>query len=194
MKKTILIIIVVLVYSTLFSQTNNEQLQQIVKTNPGVYIDVIVDSKPEVQKLIHDFSIERGDVKQVDEKFNVKIWITQRDIQKFIDKNISFTIDWESLDYDLLSATLTMATTVAQMESWNRYPTYSVYLQMMSNFQTNFPDFCQIDTILSNTTKNHKILAAKVGNLTDNVQNKPAFLYSLLCMEMRFVDMYLCLD
>lgn len=178
MKNIFLTIVLFVLCNSLFSQTNNDQLQLIVKAFPGVYVDVVVNSKPEVQKLINDFSIERGDVKQADEHFNVKIWITQKDVQKFIDKNISFSIDWESIDYELLSPTLTMATTVAQMASWNRYPTYSVYLQMMSDFQTNFPGFCHIDTILANTTRNHAILAAKVGNLTDNIQNKPAFLYS----------------
>jgi len=178
MKKSILILFTLFLWNSIFSQTNNDQLHLIVKAFPGVYVDVVADSKPEVQKLINDFSIERGDVKQAEDKFNVKIWITLNDVQKFIDKNIPFSIDWESIDYELLSPTLTMATTVAQMASWNRYPTYSVYLQMMSDFQTNFPEFCQIDTILANTARNHAILAAKVGNLTDNVQNKPAFLYS----------------
>lgn len=178
MKNIFLTIVLFVLCNSLFSQTNNDQLQLIVKAFPGVYVDVVVNSKPEVQKLIHDFSIERGDVKPTEDHFNVKIWITQKDVQKFIDKNISFSIDWESIDYELFSPTLTMATTVAQMASWNRYPTYSVYLQMMSDFQTNFPGFCHIDTILANTTRNHAILAAKVGNLTDNIQNKPAFLYS----------------
>lgn len=178
MKKYIFTILLVFVFNALFSQSNFKQLQEIIKDHPGVYVDVVLNSKLEVQKLINDFSIERGDVKQVNDQFNVKIWITQRYLQLFEDQNIPFTIDWSSLDYESLTPTLTMATTVAQMASWNRYPTYSVYLQMMSNFQTNFPDFCQIDTILATTTRNHAILAAKVGNLTDNVQNKPAFLYS----------------
>lgn len=178
MKKISLFILILFVINSLFAQTDPKELLDIVKTNPGVYIDVVVNSKTEVQKLINDFSIERGDIKKNNEIFNVKIWITQLDVQKFIEKNIPFSIDWESIDSELLSPTLTMATTVAQMASWNRYPTYSVYLQMMSDFQTNFPDYCRIDTILSNTTKNHKILAAKIGNFNDNIQNKPAFLYS----------------
>ena len=178
MKKISLFILILFVINSLFAQSETKELIEIIKTNPGVYVDVVVNSKPEVQKLINDFSIERGDVKNSNEKFIVKIWITQLDVQKFIDKNIPFSIDWESIDSELLSPTLTMATTVAQMASWNRYPTYSVYLQMLSDFQTNFPDYCRIDTILSNTTKNHKILAAKIGNLNDNIQNKPAFLYS----------------
>lgn len=178
MRKLLFVLVIFFSFHTLFSQSNDHQLERLIKEYSGVYVDVVLDSKAEVQKLIRDFSIERGDVKPCNEKFNVKIWITHLDLQKFKDLNIPYTIDPEILEKESYSATLTMATTVAQMASWNRYPTYSVYLQMMQDFQTNFPNYCKIDTILSHTTKNHLILAAKVGNLTDNIQNKPAFLYS----------------
>lgn len=178
MRKLFFICVIFFVFQTLFSQSDYLHLELLIKEKSGAYVDVVVDSKADVQKLIDDFSIERGDVKLNNEKFNVKIWITHLDFKKFKDKKIPFSIDIDDLEKEAYSPTLTMATTVAQMVSWNRYPTYSVYLQMMQNFQTDFPNFCKIDTIHSQTTKNHAVLAAKVGNLNDNIQNKPAFLYS----------------
>lgn len=163
--------------NALFSQNAND-LVKIVNQHPGVYLDVIVDTKEEVQLLMNDFSIERGDVQKRGTQYHLKIWMTKVYIDKFLEKNISYQIDPSSLSLSESKPALTMATTVDQMASWNRYPTYSVYLQMMSNFQANFPELCKIDTILAITPLNHSILAARISTTLDQHQNKPAFLYS----------------
>jgi PKD repeat protein len=48
--------------------------------------------------------------------------------------------------YDTSKA-LTMATTTAQMANWDRYPTHAVYLQMLDDFATNYPDLCEVEII-----------------------------------------------
>lgn len=42
---------------------------------------------------------------------------------------------------------VTMATTLQQMDDWDRYPTYEVYTAMMQRFVDSFPQLCHIDTI-----------------------------------------------
>ena len=42
---------------------------------------------------------------------------------------------------------LTMAGTVEEMYSWDRYPTYPVYVAMMERFVDSFPSLCHLDTI-----------------------------------------------
>lgn len=157
---------------------NNHDLKRVVEQLPGVFLNVTVNSKKEVQDLMNDFSIERGDVTRNGDQYYVKIWMTKVYVDLFMEKEIPYTIDSNSLSISEPKPALTMATTVDQMGSWNRYPTYSVYLQMMNNFQTNFPELCKIDTILANTTLNHKILAARISTTLGTSQNKPAFLYS----------------
>ena len=181
MKRFGLLILAFFLINALFSQTIND-LKSIVNQYPGVYVDVIANSKEEVQQLIKDFSIERGDVKKNGTQYNVKIWMTRIYIDKFIEKGIPYHIDSTSIVGSNEKPALTMATTVEQMASWNRYPTYSVYLQMLTNFQNNFPTLCKIDTILAQTNLNHAILAARITNSDSDNQNKPAFLYSA-CMH-----------
>jgi hypothetical protein len=182
MKKIIFLICILFSFTTLFSQNNHDELIQIINTTPGVYVDVIVNSQEEVQSLIHDFSIERGDVRKMNDQYQVKIWLTKIYITAFIERAIPYQIDYESIDGDQETKVINMATTFEQMASWNRYPTYSVYLQMMNNFQTNFPTLCKIDTILALTPLNHAIIAARITNPESDNQYKPAFLYSA-CMH-----------
>ena len=46
-----------------------------------------------------------------------------------------------------------MATTVAQMQNWDRYPTYGVYEQMMNAYQTSY----------SNLFKKYELLTLSSG-------------------------------
>ena len=40
-----------------------------------------------------------------------------------------------------------MATVKSEMNSWDAYPSYELYLEIMEAFATNYPDYCLIDTI-----------------------------------------------
>ena len=64
--------------------------------------------------------------------------------QQFLTYNLKFA---PVASYYDQSKALTMATTTAQMANWDRYPTHAVYLQMLDDFATNYPNLCQLDTI-----------------------------------------------
>ncbi|MEI8201966.1 MAG: M14 family zinc carboxypeptidase [Bacteroidota bacterium] len=94
--------------------------------------------------------------------------------QQFLLANIPYEVI-----HPLTNKTLmTMATTVAQMATWDRYPTYDVYQQMMANFQTNYPTLCRIDTILATTGGGHRIIVAKITSNVNASSTKPQFLYT----------------
>ncbi len=84
--------------------------------------------------------------------------------------------------YELLPApssttkVINMATTVGQMSSWDRYPTYGVYRQMMKNFQTNYPSICKLDSICS-LASGRKIYTLKISDNISTAENEPEFLY-----------------
>jgi hypothetical protein len=58
---------------------------------------------------------------------------------------------------------ITMATTVAQMANWDRYPTYGVYRAMMKKFEHDYPTLCKLDSI-GTTNNGHKIYVVKLSN------------------------------
>jgi len=70
----------------------------------------------------------------------VYAYANQNEFETFLEYGIEFSPVY---DYYNPSKALTMATTVAQMANWDRYPTHAVYLQMMQNFATDYPDLCQ---------------------------------------------------
>ncbi|MDA3910553.1 MAG: PKD domain-containing protein [Bacteroidales bacterium] len=75
------------------------------------------------------------------------------------------------------SKALTMATTTAQMASWDRYPTHAVYLQMLDDFVTNYPDLCQVEII----GYSEEGLPIKTLIISDNIgtdEDEPEFWWS----------------
>lgn len=89
-----------------------------------------------------------------------------------------------------------MATTLAAMFDWDKYPSYEVYTQLLQHFQDSFPNLCRIDTILDTTphpTLHHSIFAIHISNTLGQATTKPAFLYSSTMHGTEVVGYYLML-
>ncbi|MBP5645530.1 MAG: T9SS type A sorting domain-containing protein [Bacteroidales bacterium] len=82
-----------------------------------------------------------------------------------------------SVDEHVPKAQLNMATTVAQMASWDRYPTYETYLAMMQQWAEEFPTLCHVDTI-GTSIQGRLILSMYIEPQTDEEIYRPEFFYS----------------
>lgn len=73
---------------------------------------------------------------------------------------------------------INMATTVAMMADWDRYPTYSVYDSMMHQYAEIYPDICSLSE-LSTLESGRRILALKISSqVSSTVTDKPEILCS----------------
>lgn len=72
---------------------------------------------------------------------------------------------------------LNMATTVAEMYQWNRYPTYDTYVAMMQQFAADHPTHCILDTI-GYSINNRLILCAHITSGSIDDRYRPQFFYS----------------
>ncbi|MBP3762625.1 MAG: T9SS type A sorting domain-containing protein [Bacteroidales bacterium] len=70
-----------------------------------------------------------------------------------------------------------MASTVAEMAAWDRYPTYPVYVEMMQRWASDYPDICSLDTI-GTSIQGRLILALHIeGNRQQEIL-RPEFFYT----------------
>lgn len=72
---------------------------------------------------------------------------------------------------------ITMASTVAEMAGWDRYPTYETYLAMMQQWAENYPTLCHVDTI-GTSVQGRLILSLYIEIQTDDDLYRPEFFYS----------------
>lgn len=84
---------------------------------------------------------------------------------------------FDPLPDTLGSKAVVMAATLEEMASWDRYPTYSVYLDMMQHFADTYPDLCHIDTIGRSVT-GRLILSLYITGSEPNDLVRPEFFYS----------------
>ena len=72
--------------------------------------------------------------------------------------------------------TMAAAQSVAEMEGWNMYPSYSTYLAMMQQWAANYPTLCKLDTV-GYSYNNHLLLCLKISDNPAETEAEPEFLY-----------------
>ncbi len=153
MKKNILFTLLFFITINLFSQ------QHIVKFE--------VENKKEAYKL--------PEFVQVD-KFNnntVTAYLYGENFDKFKKSGYKFQVQ----DHPAKGKALTMATTVAQMANWDRYPTFDVLNQMIDQFATDYPNICRVETI-GTSEDGREIKVIKISDNPDVDEEEPEFYYT----------------
>ncbi len=83
-----------------------------------------------------------------------------------------------------------MASSLEEMDSWQAYPTYDVYLQMMRRFVERYPDLCHIDTI-GRSVQGRLLLALVIDG--GSAEGKREMFYSASIHGDELVPYYLML-
>ena len=72
---------------------------------------------------------------------------------------------------------IAMAKTVDEMLTWDKYPTYDVYVAMMHRYADSFPDLCYLDTI-GLSIQGRLILSLAITGSSVIDLYRPQFFYS----------------
>lgn len=156
-------------------------LSQIVSAQSNVIDDVrkIINERKEAKILI-----PKSEVKDINVLANIisldypkgDYWlgyVNNKQYNQFLTLNLKHSIYKESSEPKALN----MATTMVQMSSWNRYPTYQVYDSLMRRFASTYPNICKLDTI-GFSTNNKLLLCLKISSSPYQNIDKPKFCYS----------------
>jgi hypothetical protein len=72
---------------------------------------------------------------------------------------------------------IVMEDNLSKISSWDTYPTYGAYVQLMTQFQSAHPDICKIIEA-GTTVQGRKLLFAKITQNVNVKGAKPQFMYS----------------
>lgn len=146
--------------------TAQNAIDSLFATHPEVVFSFEESDAAKLRELSRIVSIDkrRGNT--------VTAYANRAEFEAFLQKGYNYTIIRRNAE-----KAVSMATTVAQMSSWDRYPTYDVYLQMMDSFAVKYPALCRIDTI-STSVQGRLILCAVISDSLNIDQNEPQFFYS----------------
>lgn len=99
------------------------------------------------------------------------VYVNNKQFNQFL----TLGLDYKPFPEEQNPKALHIANTVEQMKTWEYYPSYQVYLDLMQSFAQDFPEICRLDTI-GVSHNNRLILSLKINN--DNNTHKPKFFYS----------------
>ncbi len=171
--KNILFICLSLITLVTFGQKNAQELQNAqnqIATYGDVYFKFSVENSEKLDALPKFISIDNATKNNVNV---VYAYVHKSRYSDLLDLQIPFEVVSKLNE----TKAITMATTVAEMANWDRYPTYGVYQQMMQDFVTNYPSLCRLESI--GTSQNGRDIS--VLRITDNPdadENEPEFFYT----------------
>lgn len=171
MKKLYIITVLLLAVSMVFGQTKSDLqfIEQTLENRGEVVLRFPHNGNRElVRELNRIMSIDK-----VTDTY-AEAYANRAEYEAFK----TYGIEYEPVyEYYRQTRALNMATSVAQMANWDRYPTYAVYLEMMQNYAQNYPTLCKMDTI------GYSVYGRPIINMTisDNVgvdEDEPEFWWS----------------
>lgn len=183
MKKILLSLGLILVCVLALAQNHRPVFN---RTQPETYVSAIL-TQSQLRAVSQNFSVDKV-TPNPDGTMNVRLCVGHREYDRFEALGLPFMILTPS------KARVSMASTYSQLVSaWTRYPTYETYLSAMQTFQEQFPNLCDIDTILANTPGGHALLVAHISNNLQDRGGKPAFFYTATMHGDEPVGYYLML-
>jgi hypothetical protein len=135
--------------------------------NGEVYFRFYVENQDEVNFLTNIISIDN-----VTDNL-VYAYANEHEFSEFL----KYGYEYEILTNpgDLIEAEMSL--TVRGLLNWNVYPTYDAYVNMMYQFQTDYPAICKIIDA-GNSVQGRKILFAKITSNVNEREAKPQFMYT----------------
>ena len=99
------------------------------------------------------------------------VYVNEKQFNNFLTLGLDYRLYKEEKSEKLIK----VANSIEEMLSWDCYPSYQVYVDLMQNLAQDFPNICRLDTI-GFSTENRLILSLKIYNNT--TENNPKFFYS----------------
>ena len=170
-KHLFIVAIYIVTSSMLFAQNAKElkKAKDYLETRGEVRFSFVIDELNKTKEIGRIISIDNI------EDNRIFAYANEKEFNNFLKLGYDFKTQ-PPADQDG-SKVINMANTVAEMANWDRYPTYSVYLQMMQNFANDFPNLCQLDTI-GYSVNNRILISVKISDNVDQEEAEPEFFYT----------------
>ncbi|MBT6994517.1 MAG: hypothetical protein HN952_06130 [Candidatus Cloacimonetes bacterium] len=155
MKKIVLIAMIVLMSISLFAKSNEK------------YFKFEINSKAELNKITRIISIANVQNK------TVFAYANEKELREFskLGYAVEFLQKWGEQPLPK------MALIADEMRDWDSYPTYQVYVDMMYQFATDYPNLCTV-TSIGQSEEGREILVAKISDNVNDEENEPEFFYT----------------
>lgn len=102
-------------------------------------------------------------------------YANKKDFRRFLELGIDYSI----LQHPgtLIRPRMMDKVDIRSISDWDFYPSYDAYVDMMYQFESEFPDICDVYSIGS-TNEGRELLIARISDNVGQDENEPEFLYT----------------
>lgn len=139
-------------------------------TRPEAYFSFQVKSLKELSTLTHIVSIDKVN------NTTVYAYANEQELTRLL--KLGYSVDIQTAPSLLEHAVMKNWEQIQQQrDDWNYYPTYEAYVAMMNQFQTDYPNLCQIINF-GTTNQNRELLICKIKSNVALNEARPQVLYT----------------
>ncbi|BDQ01452.1 M14 family zinc carboxypeptidase [Ignavibacterium sp.] len=143
-------------------------IREIFENKTEVYFRFEITNRSELDFLTNIISIDN--VK------NGKTVYAYANIHEF-EEFLKLNYDFEILPNPSTLIEPEMSNNIEDISAWDVYPTYDAYVNLMNQFQSNYPQICKVIDA-GNTVQGRKILFVKISDNVDQKEAEPQFMYT----------------
>uniref|UniRef100_A0A7V2ZKR4 T9SS type A sorting domain-containing protein n=1 Tax=Ignavibacterium album TaxID=591197 RepID=A0A7V2ZKR4_9BACT len=161
------------IFTLLFLLSSNLLLAQIdikeiFENKSEVYFRFEISDRNEIDVLTNIISIDNVE--------NGKIVYAYANISEF-EEFLKLNYDFEILPNPSTLIVPEMSNNIEDISAWDVYPTYDAYVNLMNQFQNNYPQICKVIDA-GNTVQGRKILFVKISDNVNQREPEPQFMYT----------------
>lgn len=152
-----------------FGQSKDEVLSQLFRDRIEVYFKFSIESPKDIHAITKIISIDnvKGNT--------VFAYAGKKEFSQFLD----FGITYEALTPPSMLTIPVMkeSVTVKEINDWDFYPTYEAYIDMMYQFQTDYPELCEVVSI-GQSIEGRELLFARISDNVGQEEGEAQFMYT----------------
>ena len=172
MRKLLLIAVALFVGLHIQAQykVNHEDAQTILEKRKEIFFKFKADESKSLRK-------EAGAIVSVDEIGDdgwVYAYANANEFKRFRKLDLAYQLLYNPSE---LSDPEMWSPEMKSTYDWDEYPTYEGYVDIMEQFEADYPDLCQVESI-GETVEGRELLVAKISDNPDEDENEPEFFYT----------------
>lgn len=155
------------------TERNIEKAREIIRQKAELYLSISEKTILENNELLELLSIDYFTGKKV------YAYCNARALDFLVENQLAFSIERSpgDVDYDLNMKSWEELANKDLTESWDFYPTYEAYVSLMNQFQSDYPEFCQIHNVVT-LASGRSILFARISANVNQKEVEPRFMYT----------------
>jgi len=152
-----------------FSQTRD--VDSIFQDKGEVYFSFHAESIEQLNTISGLVSIDHGSTLE-----QAHAYANQKEFLAFLDLDVKYTIE-EKPGFTFKDLNMLLSLDQKQMNDWDFYPSYEVYVEMMYAFEEQYPELCKVSSI-GTSVNGRELLVAKITDQIDEEEGEPRLLYT----------------